>query len=86
MIIELNLSFNSQTQAEHCVRHRGYIVGSIDPTGVLSFSPRPVVHLLESKAQTECVRLSKMHSGKTFIWVQFCGGYKEVHSPQQFNF
>lgn len=75
------MAFSDQSSAEYSVRSRGFLVGSIDTSGVLSFSPRPVVHATESSASTEADRLSKLHPNKTFIWVQMRGGRKLVNNP-----
>jgi hypothetical protein len=79
-------TFSDQTQAEQCLRARAFIVGSIDSSGVLSFSPRPVVHSSETGAAAEADRLSKINPNKTFVWVQLRGGRKLVNNPHQVVF
>lgn len=86
VIVNNHMNFANQNSAEYSVRARGYIVGSIDTTGVLSFSPRPVVHPSEASASTEADRLSKLNPNKTFVWVQLRGGRKLVNNPQQVVF
>lgn len=79
-------AFADQASAEQAVRNRQFVVGSIDQHGVLSFSPRPVVHVSEVSAANEAERLSQLHPNKTFIWVRFLGGRKVVTTPQRVAF
>ena len=57
------------------VKNRGFVVGSVDEAGNVSFSSKPVVHLTKADAAKEAERLSKSIPGKAFIYVQFAGGY-----------
>lgn len=57
------------------VKNRGFIVGSVDEAGNVSFASKPVVHLTKTDAAKEAQRLSNVNPGKAFIYVQFTGGY-----------
>lgn len=57
------------------VKNRGFIVGSVDEAGKVSFADKPVVHLTKTDAAKEAQRLSSLTPGKAFIYVQFAGGY-----------
>lgn len=57
------------------VKNRGFIVGSVDEAGNVSFAAKPVVHLTKADAAKEAQRLSGVTPGKAFIYVQFAGGY-----------
>lgn len=55
------------------VRNAGFIIGSIDATGNLSFASNPMVHPDAISARKECKRLADITPGKAFTFVQFRG-------------
>ena len=55
------------------VRQGGFIVGSIDTIGSISFSSNPVVHSTATQARAECARLARIHPGKAFVFVKLAG-------------
>lgn len=63
----------TQSDAFDAIRQQGYIVGSIDYTGCISFSPSPKVHYGPQSARSECARLAKTSPGKAFFFVKLVG-------------
>ena len=55
------------------IRQGGFIIGSVDTEGKISFSPNPIVHYGEQPARTECKRLAIQNPGKAFIFVKLAG-------------
>lgn len=68
------------------VKNRGFIVGSVDELGNVSFAAKPVVHLTKNDAAKEANRLSALTPGKAFIYVQFAGGYLVPHITNAYVF
>lgn len=60
-------------QALDAVSSRNYIVGSINPEGMWSFSASPVVHYTEQAAKQEALRLARIYPGKVFVYTQLRG-------------
>lgn len=72
-------NFSAYTAAQamkNAVTSHGWIVGSFDEAGNVSFSNIPAVHTTEVSARMEATRLAKLNSTKTYIWVQLRGGVK----------
>lgn len=55
------------------VRTRGYIVGSVNESGSVSFSASPKVHAARDEARAEAKRLARLKPGTAYIYVQLCG-------------
>lgn len=65
---------NTQESGDSAVSNRKYIVGSIDSLGNFSVAENPAVHTSSMTAASECDRLSALNPGKTFVFMQLCGG------------
>lgn len=61
-----------------------FIVASISNTNGFSVSAAPVVHDDATAARNECVRLSKLNPGKTFVFLQIAGGELTPVAPTSF--
>ena len=57
------------------VSSHGFIVGSIDQLGNVSFSAKPLVHANDTLAATEADRLAKLYPGKAYVWAQLRGAF-----------
>lgn len=65
----------NKTHAISAIQNRSYIVGSLDEYGNISFSTTPVIQGTEASAKAEASRLAQNNPGKTFMYVQFRGGF-----------
>lgn len=77
-----NTIIASQHVAEIAVKHRGFILGSVDFNGNVSFSANPSVHTTIDSARVEAKRLARLNANKTFIIVQLVGAERVITQPQ----
>ncbi len=82
----INKTLNSQNQAIALIRGGGYIVGSVDSTGNLSFSSNPVIHLSTTDARNECKRLAKLSTGKMYVYANLQGAELVPAQVQTFSY
>jgi len=66
-------TMSKQLTALNQIREGGFIVGSIDTNGTVSFSSAPRIHSTSIEARTECKRLAATQPGKAFIFVKLAG-------------
>lgn len=55
------------------VAQRGFIIGSVDAQGTVSFSANPKVHQDKTTASQEVDRLAAQYPGKAFFYSQLSG-------------
>ena len=70
---KLNKTMSKQMMALDQIRAGGFIVGSIDANGSVSFSSAPRIHDSATEARAECKRLATSQPGKAFIFVKLAG-------------
>lgn len=71
--------------AGDAIRGKGFIVGSVDSNGIVSFSPNPVVHPTALAARAECSRLADATHDKAYIYTQLLGAEQVVSKPLHFS-
>lgn len=75
------------TNSTDLTNSRGkFIVGSFSDQQGFSFSVNPVTHDNSAQARAECTRLAKLNPGKTFVFVQLCGGEHMLPRPTTVSF
>ena len=67
------MNFNKLFASNVRTARGNFIVGNVSAAG-FSVSSTPVLHATATTAAAECARLAKLEPGKTFIYLQVCGG------------